>query len=74
VGSGRSGGERDQHLVDDAPDQPQWTLRQNAVLKVHIGKQLTTPLIRSGIPASRSARTPELYSISPCQPVLSATY
>jgi hypothetical protein len=41
---------RGQHLVDDAPDQPQRMLRRNAVLKVNIRKQLATPLIRSAHP------------------------
>src|ERR1700716_695655 len=36
-----------QHLVDDAADQPQWMVSGYSLFKVHIGEQFTRPHIRT---------------------------
>jgi hypothetical protein len=45
VSLGKIAIERRQNLVHDTADQAQRVLRRNTLLKVHIGKQLTRPLI-----------------------------
>src|ERR1700742_3855794 len=42
--------EGDQHLVDDASDQPKWMLRRNTLFKINIREQFATPLVRSAHP------------------------
>ena len=42
--------ERDQHIIDDAPDHAQRMLRRNTILQIHIGEQLARPRIRAPHP------------------------
>jgi hypothetical protein len=46
----------DQHIVDDAPDQLQRTLRGNAVFEVNIRKQVAAPPRILGLPFGKNTR------------------
>jgi hypothetical protein len=66
--------QRDQHFVDDAPNQARRMRRRNPVLQVNIRKQVATPLIRSAHPRLPIGTNTGIIFARPYQPAFSAAW
>jgi hypothetical protein len=56
--------ERDQHVVDDPPDQPLGMIRRNAVLEINIREQATRPLVQTAHPGLLRCQDSESFSLA----------